>query len=164
MDKEDLLAEFDGIKATVHIIDKRKGEVATSCLEKELDLVKDIIAVIEKALKLRVLALSQMFAIKFLHPKPMTTQGSVGFDNMLDPGCKDELAADNDQEGLVKLVGCKDEKVVDEKVKDEKVVDEKVVDENGQASPHLTAKEVQQPPSKVCVDVHVDHVLLINLF
>ncbi|GJZ03492.1 hypothetical protein Tco_0536767 [Tanacetum coccineum] len=53
MDKEDLLAEFDGIKATVHIIDKRKGEVATSCLEKELDLVKDIIAVIEKALKLR---------------------------------------------------------------------------------------------------------------
>nr|GEY75919.1 hypothetical protein [Tanacetum cinerariifolium] len=53
MDKEDLLAVFDGIKATIHIIDKRKGEVATSCLVKELDLVKDRIAVIEKALKLR---------------------------------------------------------------------------------------------------------------
>nr|GEU83476.1 retrovirus-related Pol polyprotein from transposon TNT 1-94 [Tanacetum cinerariifolium] len=69
--------------------------------------------------------------------------GFVGFDNMLHPGCKDEIAADNDQEGLVKLVGCNDDKVVDEK---------------GQASPCLTAKEVQQPPSKICVDVHVDHV------
>nr|GFC70718.1 hypothetical protein [Tanacetum cinerariifolium] len=52
MDKEDLLAVFDGIKATVYIIDKRKGEVATFCLVKELDLVKDKIVVIEKALKL----------------------------------------------------------------------------------------------------------------
>ncbi|GJR32440.1 hypothetical protein Tco_1108672 [Tanacetum coccineum] len=30
MDKEHLLAEFDGIKATVHIIDKRKGDVGNS--------------------------------------------------------------------------------------------------------------------------------------
>ncbi|GJX28098.1 hypothetical protein Tco_0236177 [Tanacetum coccineum] len=203
MDKEDLLAEFDGIKATVHIIDKRKGEVATSYLEKVLDLVKDKIAVIEKALKLRyqdssedsvqqvfynqhelggsksVSALSDVFhqvVASKTHVCPGEGSGliyadsqdtfcvlqllqlasneksrpaeSVGFDNMLDPSCKDELAADNDQEGLVKLVVCNDEKVVDEKA----------VDKKGQASPRLTAKEVQQPPSEVCVDVHVDHV------
>nr|GFD21998.1 hypothetical protein [Tanacetum cinerariifolium] len=53
MAKDDILAEFDGIKATIDIIDKRKGEVATSCLEKELDIVKDRIVVVENALKLR---------------------------------------------------------------------------------------------------------------
>ncbi|GKB55803.1 hypothetical protein Tco_0911989 [Tanacetum coccineum] len=53
MCKEHALAEFDAIKATIDIIDKRKGEVSTSCLEKELDIVKDIIAVLEKCFKLR---------------------------------------------------------------------------------------------------------------
>ncbi|GJV40219.1 phospholipase-like protein [Tanacetum coccineum] len=40
-------------KAIADIIDKRKGEVSTSCLEKELDIVKDRIAVLEKCFKLR---------------------------------------------------------------------------------------------------------------
>ncbi|GJU31478.1 hypothetical protein Tco_1175067 [Tanacetum coccineum] len=53
MCNEHVLAEFDAIKATVDIIDKRKGEVSTSCLEKELDIVKDRIAVLEKCFKLR---------------------------------------------------------------------------------------------------------------
>ncbi|GKC35581.1 hypothetical protein Tco_1047965 [Tanacetum coccineum] len=53
MCKEHVLAEFDAIKATIDIIDKRKGEVSTSCLEKELDIVKDRIAVLEKCFKLR---------------------------------------------------------------------------------------------------------------
>nr|GEY68915.1 hypothetical protein [Tanacetum cinerariifolium] len=146
IDKDELLTEFDGIKPIVYIIDKRKGKVVTSCLEKDLDLVMDRIAVLEKAFKLRYQyssedsaqqvcykqyelgrSKSQMFAIKLLHPKPMNTPvkvqvlfmqsqdkffvsqllqlaRSVGFDNMLDPGYKDELADDNDQEGLVKLV------------------------------------------------------------
>ncbi|GJZ46206.1 hypothetical protein Tco_0593802, partial [Tanacetum coccineum] len=51
--KEHVLAEFDAIKATFDIIDKRKGEVSTYCLEKELDIVKDRIAVLEKCFKLR---------------------------------------------------------------------------------------------------------------
>ncbi|GKD78400.1 hypothetical protein Tco_1341021, partial [Tanacetum coccineum] len=180
MDKEDLLADFDGIKATLHIIDKRKGKVATSCLEKELDLVKDKIAMLEKAFKLRyqdnsedsvqqvcykqhelsgsksvsavldvfhqvvasethdcagegsgfiyadsqdkfsVLQLLQVAINEKSGPVVDCTQlevdnkidwclpnmnqpfsqsqiyGSVGFENMLDPGCKDELADDND--------------------------------------------------------------------
>nr|GEZ14739.1 hypothetical protein [Tanacetum cinerariifolium] len=53
MCKEHVLAEFDAIKATINIIDKRKGEVSTSCLEKELDIVKDRIAILEKCFKLR---------------------------------------------------------------------------------------------------------------
>nr|GEX97817.1 hypothetical protein [Tanacetum cinerariifolium] len=139
MDKDDLLAEFD---------------------EKEVDLVKDRIAVIENALKLRVLAQSQMFAIKLLHPKPMTALGSVGFDKMLDPGCKDELADDNDQEGLVKMF----DKLSMEEHISANILDEKVVDEKGQASPRLTATKVQQPPSahqvyaEVYVDVQVNQV------
>nr|GEY38196.1 hypothetical protein [Tanacetum cinerariifolium] len=52
MCNEDVLAEFDAIKATVDVIDKRKGEVSTFCLEKELDIVKDRIAVLEKCFKL----------------------------------------------------------------------------------------------------------------
>ncbi|GKC41510.1 hypothetical protein Tco_1059232 [Tanacetum coccineum] len=50
MDKEHLFAEFDTIKAIVHIIDKRKGDVGSSCLEKELDLLKDKITVLEKVM------------------------------------------------------------------------------------------------------------------
>nr|GEV24412.1 hypothetical protein [Tanacetum cinerariifolium] len=52
MSKEHVLAEFDAIKETVDITDKIKGEVSTSCLEKELDIVKDRIAVLEKCFKL----------------------------------------------------------------------------------------------------------------
>nr|GEW88331.1 hypothetical protein [Tanacetum cinerariifolium] len=53
MDKEDVLGEFYAIKATIGIIDKRKGEVSTDCLEKQLDLVKHMISVLEQALKQR---------------------------------------------------------------------------------------------------------------
>nr|GFA04937.1 hypothetical protein [Tanacetum cinerariifolium] len=53
MDKEDDLGEFDAIKATISIINKRKGEVSTACLEIQLDLVKDRISVLEKALQQR---------------------------------------------------------------------------------------------------------------
>nr|GEY69892.1 ulp1 protease family, C-terminal catalytic domain-containing protein [Tanacetum cinerariifolium] len=244
IDKEYLLAVFDGIKATVHITDKRKREVATSCLVKELDLVKDRIVVIEKALKLRyqessedsvqqlcykqhelggsknVSAVSDVFhqvvasethhcpgeGLGFIYansqdqfsvsqllqvatnekygPVVDCTQleGSVGFDNVLDPGCKDEFGYDNDQEGLVKVIDdlcieehisgnvvdakVVDEKVLDDKVLDEKVLDAKVVDEKGQAISRLTTTEDQQPPSDhqvhagVGVDVHVDDVQL----
>nr|GEW86091.1 phospholipase-like protein [Tanacetum cinerariifolium] len=207
MDKKDLLAVFDGIKATVHIIDKRKGEVPTFCLVKELDLVKDRITGIKKALKLwyqesSVDSVQQLFykqhelggsklqsvsaVFDVCHQVvaseiPITALGYVGFDNVLDPGCKDELGDDNDQEGLVKLfddlcikehisgnvvdVKVVDEKVLDDKVLDEKVLDAKVVDEKGQAISRLTATEDQQPPSDhqvyagVGVDVHVDDVL-----
>nr|GEV25521.1 phospholipase-like protein [Tanacetum cinerariifolium] len=216
MDKEDLLVVFDGIEAKVHIIDKRKGEVATSCLVKELDLVKDRIAVIEKALKLSAVSdvfhqvvtsethhcpgegsgfiyadsqdqflVSQLLQVatnKKSKPVIDCTQleGSVGFDNVLDPDCKDEFGDDNDQEGLVKLVDdlcieeqissnvvdakVVDKKVLDDKVLDEKVLDAKVVDEKGQAISRLTATKGQQPPSDhqvyagVGVDVHVDDV------
>ncbi|GKD28684.1 hypothetical protein Tco_1239462 [Tanacetum coccineum] len=175
MDKEDLLAEFDGTKATIHIIDKRKGEVTTSSPE---ILYNKFVINNMSWVVLRVLAQSQMFTIKLLHPKPMTApvkvrvlfmqilktsspfrsysnekygpivdctqlEGSVGFDNMLDPGCKDKLADDNDQEGLVKLV---DKLSMEEHVL-ANILDEKMVDEKGQASPRLTATEVQQPPS-----------------
>nr|GEY91607.1 hypothetical protein [Tanacetum cinerariifolium] len=51
MCKEHVLSEFDAIKATVGIIDKRKGEVSTSCLEKKLDIVKDKIVVKENQRK-----------------------------------------------------------------------------------------------------------------
>nr|GFB16345.1 hypothetical protein [Tanacetum cinerariifolium] len=218
IDKEDLLAEYDGIKVKNHIIDKRKGEVATSCLEKELDLVKEKTAVIKKALKLRyqdrfkdfvqqvcykqhelggsksTSAVSDVFhqvvasetydctgecsdfiyaesQYKFSIPqllqlaineksRPIVDctqleEWSVGFDNVLDPGCKDELANDNDQEGLVKLVDIMSTK---------EHISANILDEKGQASPRLTAMKVQQPPSdhhvyaEVCVDVHVDHV------
>nr|GFD19100.1 hypothetical protein [Tanacetum cinerariifolium] len=110
-----------------------------------------------------VLARSLMFAIKLLHLKPITALGSVGFDNVLDLGCKNEFGDDNDQEGLVKLVDdlcikehisgnvvdakVVDEKVLDDKVLDEMVLDAKVVDEKGQAISRLTATEDQQPPS-----------------
>ncbi|GKB67677.1 hypothetical protein Tco_0929089 [Tanacetum coccineum] len=50
MDKEDVLGEFDAIKATISI---RKGEVSRAFLEKQLDLVKDRILVLEHALKQR---------------------------------------------------------------------------------------------------------------
>nr|GEZ28563.1 hypothetical protein [Tanacetum cinerariifolium] len=207
MEKEDLLAVFDGIKATIHIIDKRKGEVATSCLVKELDLVKDRIAVIEKALKLRYQESSedsvqqqcykqhelggskdrysvsvvfdvchQVVASETHHcagegsgfiyadsqdqfSVSQLLQVSIGFDNVLDPDCKDEFGYDNDQEGLVKLVDdlCSeehisgnvvdakvvDEKVLDDKVLDKKLLDAKVVDEKGQAISCLTATEDQ---------------------
>nr|GEX32146.1 ribonuclease H-like domain-containing protein [Tanacetum cinerariifolium] len=53
MDKEHVLGEFDAIKATVSIIDKRTGEVSIACLEKELDSVKDRLSLLEKAIKLR---------------------------------------------------------------------------------------------------------------
>nr|GEX81055.1 hypothetical protein [Tanacetum cinerariifolium] len=53
MGKEDVLAEFDAIKTIVDIIDKKKGEVSTSCLEKEPDLVKDRITMFEKCFELR---------------------------------------------------------------------------------------------------------------
>ncbi|GJZ22456.1 transposase, MuDR, MULE transposase domain protein [Tanacetum coccineum] len=53
MDKEDVLGEFDAIKATISIIDKRKGEVSRAFLEKQLDLVKDRISVLKHALKQR---------------------------------------------------------------------------------------------------------------
>nr|GEY38094.1 hypothetical protein [Tanacetum cinerariifolium] len=92
MCKELVLAEFDAIKETIDIIDKRKKEVSTSCLEKELDIVKDRIAVLEKCFKLRyhdtsedpvkqvcykqhdfhyskMIVQYQMFSIKKLHPK-----------------------------------------------------------------------------------------------
>nr|GEV34883.1 hypothetical protein [Tanacetum cinerariifolium] len=53
MCKDYVVAEFDAIKAIVDIIDKTKGQVSTSCLEKELDIVKDRIAMLEKCFKLR---------------------------------------------------------------------------------------------------------------
>nr|GEY41707.1 flowering locus T [Tanacetum cinerariifolium] len=53
MDKGDVLGEFNAIKTTVGIIDKRKGEVSTDCLEKQLDLVKHMISMLEQALKQR---------------------------------------------------------------------------------------------------------------
>nr|GFA31564.1 hypothetical protein [Tanacetum cinerariifolium] len=205
MDKEDLLVVFDGIEAKVHIIDKRKGEVATSCLVKELDLVKDRIAVIEKALKLRYQESSEdsvqqlcykqhelggsksVSAVSDVFHQVVTSEthhcpgeGYVGFDNVLDPGCKDEFGDDNDQEGLVKLVDdlcieeqisgnvvdakVVDKKVLDDKVLNDKVLDAKVVDEKGQAISRLTATKGQQPPfdhqvyAGVGVDVHVDDV------
>nr|GEY29056.1 hypothetical protein [Tanacetum cinerariifolium] len=65
-------------------------------------------------------------------------EGSVGFDNMLDPGCKDKLANDNDQEGLVKLV---DKMSMEEHIS-ANIVDEKVVNEKREASPRLSATEV----------------------
>nr|GEW23946.1 phospholipase-like protein [Tanacetum cinerariifolium] len=165
MDKEDLLAVFNGIKATVHIIDKRKGDVATSCIVKELDLVKDKITVIEKALKLRYQESFEDSVQQLCYKQHELggSKGSVGFDNVLDLGCKDEFGNDNDQEGLVKLVDdfciiehisdnvvdakVVDEKVLDDKVLDEKVLDAKVVDEKGQAISRHTATEDQQPPS-----------------
>nr|GEU47980.1 ribonuclease H-like domain-containing protein [Tanacetum cinerariifolium] len=170
MDKEDILAVFDDIKATVHIIDKRKGEVATFCLVKELDLVKDRIAMIEKAWKLRYQESSEDSVQQLCYKQHELGgfKGSVGFDNVLDPSCKDEFDDDNDQEGLVKLVDdlcieehisgnvvdakvvdekVLDDKVLDEKVLEEKVLDAKVVDEKGQAISRLTATEDQQPPS-----------------
>ncbi|GJV14078.1 hypothetical protein Tco_1359401 [Tanacetum coccineum] len=124
MDKEHLMAEFDGIKATVLIIDNRKGDVGSSCLEKELDVVKERIAMLEKAFKLRVIAQSQMFAIKKWHSNNMTSlvKGNVGFDHMLDSVCKDDLPHDKFQEGLVKLV---DMLSMEENISDSKL-DEKV--------------------------------------
>nr|GEV67382.1 hypothetical protein [Tanacetum cinerariifolium] len=53
MNKEDVLGELDAIKATIPIIDNKNGEVSAACLEKQLDLVKDRILVLEKALQQR---------------------------------------------------------------------------------------------------------------
>nr|GEW20632.1 hypothetical protein [Tanacetum cinerariifolium] len=53
MNKEDVFGELDAIKATIPIIDNKNGEVSTACLEKQLDLVKDRILVLEKALQQR---------------------------------------------------------------------------------------------------------------
>ncbi|GJU97378.1 hypothetical protein Tco_1326649 [Tanacetum coccineum] len=146
MCKEHVLAEFDAIKATVNIIDKIKGEVSTSCLEKELDIVKDRIAVFEKCFKLRYhdtsedsikqvcykqhdfhcsksdSAVSDVFhqevasekrdwpgeALGFIYAEsqdnPIFIYGSVGFNDKLDPGCKDHQLNDNVPNGLVKPV------------------------------------------------------------
>nr|GEY93408.1 hypothetical protein [Tanacetum cinerariifolium] len=60
-------------------------------------------------------------------------RGSVGFDNMLDPGCKDKLADDNDQEGLVKLV---------DKMSMEEHISANILDEKREASPRLSVTEV----------------------
>ncbi|GJY20093.1 hypothetical protein Tco_0392659, partial [Tanacetum coccineum] len=154
MDKEDLLAEFD---------------------------VKDKIAVLEKALKLRyqdssgdslqqvcykqhelggskILKTSSPFrsySNEKYGPVVDCTQleGSVGFDNMLDPGCKDKLADDNDQEGLVKLV---DKLSMEEHIL-ANILDEKMVDEKGQASPRLNATEGEKMVSLDlnCVNMNV---------
>ncbi|GKA54506.1 hypothetical protein Tco_0753455 [Tanacetum coccineum] len=124
MCKEDVLAELDAIKATVDIIDKGKGEVSTSCLEKELDLVKDIIAMLEKCFKLRYQdtsedsvkqvcykqhdfhcsksdsAISDVVHQEVASEKG-TGLGSVGFNDMLDPRFKDHQLNDNVPKGLV---------------------------------------------------------------
>nr|GEX48852.1 hypothetical protein [Tanacetum cinerariifolium] len=151
--KEHVLAEFDAIKATVDIIDKREGEVSTSCLEKELDIVKDRIVVLEKCFKLSiecfpsrsyilgkasgfiyaesqdkysVSQLLQLVSNEKYGPVFDCTQldvdtpidwslpnsneqfsqsyicGFVGFNDMLDPRCKDHQLNDNVLIGLVK--------------------------------------------------------------
>ncbi|GJV70267.1 hypothetical protein Tco_1485776 [Tanacetum coccineum] len=161
MCKEHVLAEFDAIKATVDIIDKRKGEVSTSCLKKELDIVKDRIAMLENCFKLRYhdtsedsvkqvcykqhdfhcsksdSAISDVFhqevasekwigpvKLRVLFMQSLKTStlfrsysnslamknpiqnliGSVGFNDMLDAGCKDHQLNDNVPIGLVKPV------------------------------------------------------------
>ncbi|GKC62156.1 hypothetical protein Tco_1089754, partial [Tanacetum coccineum] len=137
MCKEHVLVEFDAIKETVDIIDKRKGEVSTSCLEKELDIVKDRIAVLEKCFKLSDSAISDVFHQEVASEKrdwpgeasvldctqlevdtlidwslpnfnePFSQShicGSVGFNDMLDPSCKDHQLNDSVPIGLGKPV------------------------------------------------------------
>nr|GEY06274.1 zinc finger, GRF-type [Tanacetum cinerariifolium] len=157
MDKEDLLASVSAVSDVCHQV---VASETHHCLGEGLGFIY---------------ADSQdQFSVSQL------LQGSVGFDNVLDLGCKDEFGDDNDQEGLVKLVNdlcieehissnvvdakVVDEMVLDDKVLDEKVLDAKVMDEKGQAILRLTATEDQQPPSDhqvyagVGVDVHVDDV------
>nr|GEU71443.1 hypothetical protein [Tanacetum cinerariifolium] len=107
-----------------------------------------------------------MFSIKMCHPKNMTDLGSVGFDDMMDPDCKDDLLDDNVQKVVVKMVYMMsmEEKESDNKL-DEKVNAGVIVDRaTFQASPPPNAREVQElhldekVDAKICVDVHIDHV------
>nr|GEW82247.1 hypothetical protein [Tanacetum cinerariifolium] len=137
MCKEHVLAEFDAIKATIDIIDKRKGEVSTfwfigfndmldlGCKDHQLNdniligLVKPIDMMcgevnksndkLDEALDVGVIVYCAMLqsspppnAMDYQNPQP-TDKGSVGFNDMMDPRCKDQPFNDNVRKVLVKL-------------------------------------------------------------
>ncbi|GKE51478.1 hypothetical protein Tco_1486634, partial [Tanacetum coccineum] len=105
-------------------------------------------------------------AMEYQEPEP-TDKGSVGFDDLLDPGFKDQLLNDNVPKGLVKLVEpmSGEDNISGDKL-DETVAGSVIVDlATLQASPPPNAMQYQEPhptdkmDAAVFVDVQVDRVL-----
>ncbi|GKD93918.1 hypothetical protein Tco_1373755, partial [Tanacetum coccineum] len=110
-------------------------------------------------------------AMEYQEPEPTDKiindfQGSVGYDDMMDPGCKDQLVNDNVSKGLVKLVDTMsgEDNISDYKL-DETVAGGVIVDRaTHQASPPPNAMQYQEPhptdkvDAAVFVDVQLDRV------
>nr|GEX32006.1 hypothetical protein [Tanacetum cinerariifolium] len=145
---------------TIDIIDKRKGKVSTSCLEKELDIVKDRIAMLEKCFKLRyhdtsedsVNAVSDVSHQEVASEKRDWPGEASGFIYAESQDNKDHQLNDNILIGLVKPIDmmCGEVKKSDDKLDETLDVGVIINCSTLQSSPPLNAMDYQdsQPTDK----------------
>nr|GEV16745.1 hypothetical protein [Tanacetum cinerariifolium] len=105
MCKEHVLDDFDAIKATVDIIDKRKGRTTLQLASNEKsDPVFDCTQLeVDTPIDWSLPNLNEPFSQSYICGCTKN-KGSVGFNDVLDPECKDHQLTDNVLKCLVKHV------------------------------------------------------------